>query len=168
MVNRSYVCFAYAGDDTGQPITKLVRRYDPKYFHCYKSYVTKDVKEQQIQTHANILRHPVFFAIPIVIIATLFFLVRAGKHHGFIGKAEAKTKNEIIIPAENAGLIPLDNEKKKEAVTPAIADIPVVPVVRNAPLVHRQKVISKNKIDEPYAVINGKKIGYCEGVICVE
>jgi|GEM_PF-992047 len=81
LIRKTYVCFAYSGDDTKSPLTKIVRQYQSKYFHCYKSYITKDVKELGIQSHANILKHPVFFIIPLVIIATVYFGYRAASSH---------------------------------------------------------------------------------------
>ena len=78
LVNKSYVCFAYSGDDTHTPMTKIVRRYDKKIFACYKSYVTKDTKELGIQKHANILKHPIFILIPIALILTIYFAVNSG------------------------------------------------------------------------------------------
>lgn len=86
LVNKSYVCFAYSGDDTHTPMTKIVRRYDKKIFACYKSYVTKDTKELGIQKNANILKHPIFFLIPIAIIATIYFAVNSGIANSGIAK----------------------------------------------------------------------------------
>lgn len=70
---KTYLCYAYAGDDdSGQPLSKNVRRYDPKIFRCYKSYSAKDVKELGFMPHVNILKHPVFYAIPVVLFVFLY------------------------------------------------------------------------------------------------
>lgn len=100
-VNKSYVCFAYSGDDTHTPMTKIVRRYDKKIFACYKSYVTKDTKELGIQKNANILKHPIFFLIPVAIIATIYFGMNSGiansgivntvKQSAFVSKGKKDT-----------------------------------------------------------------------------
>lgn len=74
-VQKKYLCYAYGGDDTSaQPLKKTVRTYDQKIFLCYKSYVAKDVKELGVMQHVNVLKHPVFFLIPIVLCATLYMI----------------------------------------------------------------------------------------------
>lgn len=74
-VQKSYLCYSYAGDDSSGPaLKKSVRRYDSAVFLCYKSYVAKDVKELSIMQHVNVLKHPVFFAIPLVLGFVLYML----------------------------------------------------------------------------------------------
>lgn len=74
-VQKKYICYSYAGDDThGTPLVKKVKQYHPLIFKCYKSYVADDIKEVAIRQHVNVLRHPVFFAIPIVFGLTLYML----------------------------------------------------------------------------------------------
>lgn len=74
-VQKKYLCWSYGGDDTsGEPLKKTWRHYDAKIFLCYKSYVAKDVKELGIMQHVNVLKHPVFFAIPVVFAFTLYML----------------------------------------------------------------------------------------------
>jgi zona occludens toxin (predicted ATPase) len=74
-VQKKYICYSYGGDDThGAPLAKNVRHYNDKIFLCYKSYVTKDVKELGLMKHVNVLKHPVFFAIPVVLLFTLYMI----------------------------------------------------------------------------------------------
>ena len=74
-IQRKYLCSSYGGGDTnGSPLKKSVRTYNAKVFLCYKSYVASDVKELGIMQHVNVLKHPVFFAIPIVLFFTLYML----------------------------------------------------------------------------------------------
>lgn len=74
-VQKKYICYAYAGNDaTGNPLTKKVRTYNDKIFRCYKSYVSDDIKEIGIMKHVNILKHPVFFILPVVIAVTIYML----------------------------------------------------------------------------------------------
>jgi zona occludens toxin (predicted ATPase) len=74
-VQKKYLCYSYGGDDTSaNPLKKSVRTYNPQVFLCYKSYVAKDVKELGIMQHVNVLKHPVFFAIPLVLCFTLYML----------------------------------------------------------------------------------------------
>jgi len=74
-IQKKYLCHSYAGEDTsGPPLKKSVRTYQSNVFRCYKSYVSKDVKELGVMQHVNVLKHPVFFAIPIVLFFTLYML----------------------------------------------------------------------------------------------
>ena len=74
-VQKKYLCYAYGGEDTaGKPLATNTRTYNSQIFHCYKSYVAKDVKELSIMQHVNVLKHPVFFAIPVVLAFTLYML----------------------------------------------------------------------------------------------
>jgi zona occludens toxin len=137
LIKKSYVCFAYSGDDTKSPLTKIVRQYNSEYFHCYKSYITKDVKELGIQKHANILKHPIFFLIPIVVILTIYFVSKSGIIHGHLlsGMAPKSAKAEVI-------------NKKSSSSENQVSKVPggSVPVVS----------LSKpnlNKFDDKYAYI---------------
>ena len=72
-MQKKYICYSYAGDDTHcQPLVKKVKTYHPVIFKCYKSYVADDVKEVSIRNHVNVLKHPIFFIIPVVFGVTLY------------------------------------------------------------------------------------------------
>ena len=74
-IKKKYICYSYMGDEhKGRALGKNVRTYNPKIFLCYKSLVTKDMKELNIMTHFNILKHPVFFLIPIVLITMIYMV----------------------------------------------------------------------------------------------
>jgi len=136
VVKRSYLCYAYSGDDTsGKPLATDRRSYHPSIFRCYKSYVSKDIKEMPIMKHVNVLRHPVFFAIPIVLCLTIymvFFKSSLGtgdlfgtnkvmasfeQHKGKSAPAKAttqpaSTRSESIAPIERGGQLVFTNRKK--------------------------------------------------------
>lgn len=74
-VKRQYLCYAYNGDDTnGKPLATSRRSYNPAIFRCYKSYVSNDIKEMAIMKHVNVLRHPVFYALPVLLALTLYMV----------------------------------------------------------------------------------------------
>ena len=74
-VQKKYLCYSYAGDEVhGMPLKREVKTYNPKIFLCYKSYVSDDIKEMNIRRHVNVLKHPVFFAIPIVLGLTIYMV----------------------------------------------------------------------------------------------
>lgn len=124
-VQKKYLCYAYGGDDTSaQPLKKTVRTYDQKIFLCYKSYVAKDVKELGVMQHVNVLKHPVFFAIPIVLILTVYMIfskssIGTGDLFGskqamttHIKKPTQQLTTGPIIPIERNGQMVFTNRKE--------------------------------------------------------
>lgn len=72
-VQKKYLCYSYSGDDhDGKPLAKNVRTYSPDIFPCYQSYSAADAKEVGFMAHTNILKHPVFYAIPVVLCTVLY------------------------------------------------------------------------------------------------
>jgi len=133
-VQRKYLCYSYGGDDTNAaPLKKSVRTYNPKVFLCYKSYVAKDVKELGIMQHVNVLKHPVFFAIPLVLCFTLYMLfakssIATGDLFGSkqvmtshqrkdnplasTAKTGPATRLQSITPIDRGGQVVFTNRKK--------------------------------------------------------
>lgn len=71
-VQKSYIQYSYAGDDThGKPLAKERKTYDDLVFKCYKSYMADDIKEVNIK-NVNVLKHPIIYAIPVVLCLTLY------------------------------------------------------------------------------------------------
>jgi zona occludens toxin (predicted ATPase) len=102
LVKQKYLRYAYAGDSTSGPaLKKLVRTYSSKVFRCYQSYVSKDIKEQGIMNHVNVLKHPVFMILPIVLFFTLYlFFGKSSFSKGdlFGGQAALQAKSEVTRP----------------------------------------------------------------------
>lgn len=74
-VQKKYLCYSYGGDDTKtKPLARNIRTYESAIFLCYKSYVANDVKELGIMKHVNVFKHPVFYAIPLVMCFTLYMI----------------------------------------------------------------------------------------------
>jgi zona occludens toxin (predicted ATPase) len=136
-IQRKYLCSSYGGGDTnGSPLKKSVRTYNAKVFLCYKSYVASDVKELGIMQHVNVLKHPVFFAIPIVLFFTLYMLFaksslgtgdlfgskqamaaheqRKGKQPvSSTSKTPAAVRLDSIMPMDRGGQVVFTNRKKE-------------------------------------------------------
>ncbi|MBU0484829.1 MAG: zonular occludens toxin domain-containing protein [Proteobacteria bacterium] len=118
-VQRKYICNAYAGEDTnGQPLTKSVRHYNDKVFRCYKSYVSSDIKELAIMKHVNVLKHPIFFAIPVVLgicIYMVFFKSSLGTGD-FLGtkQIQAHALSKISTTQAHASVIPADRDRSQD------------------------------------------------------
>lgn len=108
-VKRFYLCYAYGGDDTtGKPLATSKRTYNPAIFRCYKSYVSKDIKEMSIMQHVNVLRHPVFFLIPIVLCATLYMVF----YKSSLGTGDLFGTSKVMATIE---------ENKKKTLKPGVA-----------------------------------------------
>jgi zona occludens toxin len=168
LINQSYICFAFSGDDTSNPLTKIIRRYDKKYFACYKSYISKDVKELNIQVHANILKHPVFFLIPIVLCVLVYFTYKSIHNHINPFKPKSVAYAAAIPAKFKAGTVTVVPYQSKSSVpSAAVASAPPVITKPKSDLLKKteNKIINK-KHEKYFAEINGKKISYCEGGLC--
>lgn len=123
-VQKKYLCNSFAGEfTTGQPLKKQVRTYNGKIFLCYKSYVAKDIKEQGFMTHVNILNHPIFFAIPVVLGVCLYmvFFKSSFATGDIFGVNKVQNRNFDLVGTANAKPIP-PIENKPQSIT---SDIPV-------------------------------------------
>ena len=116
-VQRKYICYSYAGDDTaGDPLKKNIETYDPAVFRCYKSYVSKDVKELGIMQHVNVLKHPVFFAIPVVLVFTLYMLIAKSS----LGTGDLFGANRAMLAASQRKGAVTTTAKEQTTVQPGI------------------------------------------------
>lgn len=73
LVKKKYIRFCYYGPTLDQ-IGQKTCSYDPKIFKCYKSFFKDGTKEIGIEKPANILKHPIFYAIPFVLCLFIYFL----------------------------------------------------------------------------------------------
>lgn len=115
-IQRKYLCNSYAGEHTdGQPLKKSVRTYNGKVFLCYKSYVSKDIKEQGFMTHVNILNHPIFFAIPLVLSVCLYmvFFKSSFATGDIFGVDKVQKRNFALVATANAKSLPADKDKSQ-------------------------------------------------------
>lgn len=128
-VKNKYIVYAYAGEPSGKSMSKHIRSYDHKVFFCYESYVSKDIKELKIQSHINILRHPIFYAIPVIFFIFFFFFMKSG-----FSKGE-------IIPGSHAAIA-----ATKKHNTDNKPDI-----VRSKPVIIEYKDLMNNNINKSVA-----------------
>lgn len=93
-VQKKYLCYSYSGDEhRGTPLSKNVRTYDKRYFPCYKSYTTADAKEVGFMSHVNVLKHPIFYAIPVVLIFCFWMLSKSSLASGDLFGTDKKLKS---------------------------------------------------------------------------
>lgn len=123
LVQQKYKRASFVGDDTtGKPLDNKVYTYDKRIFQCYKSFVSDDVKELNVMSHSNVLRHPVFLLIPVVFLLFGYFAYKTYKHGGILGHK------------------PVDNPAVASMAVPSKAfmhefPVPVVPVSVASPVV---------------------------------
>lgn len=114
-VQKKYLCYAYSGDDhRGQPLSKNVRTYQQKYFPCYKSYTTADAKEVGFMTHVNIFKHPIFFAIPVVLLAFIWMFSKSSLASGDLFGTEKRLKETSQK---------INKDRNKHSISPAIPSV---------------------------------------------
>ena len=125
-VQRKYLCNSFAGEHTdGQPLKKSVRTYNGKIFLCYKSYVSKDIKEQGFMTHVNILNHPIFFVIPVVLGVCLYmvFFKSSFATGDIFGVGKVQNRNFALVSEANAKSLPsISNKAQPKPSAPASLD----------------------------------------------
>lgn len=123
-VQRFYLCYSYGGDDTnGRPLATNKRRYKPAIFRCYKSYVSSDIKEMPIMQHVNVLKHPVFAIIPIVLCLTIYMVF----YKSSLGTGDLFGTDKVTANFEAS-------RKDTKASKPTFTG-PIIPIERNGQLV---------------------------------
>jgi len=97
-----------------KPFRKFSRQYDQKIFCSYKSYVTDEIGELKLHKPLNILRQPLFYILPVLLIFTVYMATKSSIFgHGMIGgvqnlvegnrgkvkgeKIESKVASPIIV-----------------------------------------------------------------------
>lgn len=109
-VQKKYLCYAYSGDEhRGTPLSKHVRTYESKIFPCYKSYSAADAKEVGFMSHVNILKHPIFFAIPVVIAFCIWMASKSSLASGDLFGTDKRMK---------AAAKKIDDDRKKQQQNP--------------------------------------------------
>jgi zona occludens toxin (predicted ATPase) len=162
-VQQKYLLFSYSGDDCdGQPLAKNVRTYDPKYFKCYKSHAGSDVKELGFMTHTNILKHPIFYAIPVVICLTLYLVfVKSSLGSGDL-LGSRKVVQRIEESKKVASAPPIQKQLSSNrpnigpGIVPSIGSMPPLPV----PPPPAFKPISSGQISQVASYSKGLSTNY--------
>lgn len=108
LVKKRYLKYSYDGDDHEgkSSVAPKSYSYDSRYFRCYRSYKRPAIVEKDFQQHINVLKHPVFIAIPIVFGYAIYSLFNSGLVRGdlFGGKKriEQATKSAVTAVTPNA------------------------------------------------------------------
>ena len=141
-VQKKYICYSYSGDDTsGKALAQNVRTYEDQYFRCYKSYATADSKEVGFMAHVNVLKHPVFLILPVVLLGSLwlFFGKSSFASGDLFGHKKVQAKQDKIISdlrTKNDGVQPQAFANHSGAASPG-ANVPLA--AQALPLLEWQK-----------------------------
>lgn len=147
LVSNKYLRYTYSGDDhNSKPLAKNMLPYDHKVFRCYKSYVSSDIKEIGVTKGVNVLRHPIFYAIPVVLVGVLWMGSKSSLVTGDIFGAKKATAS---LPAAHNTL------PKNPFVAAPPAPVPApAPAVSVKPDLPTEKPCSSYKTVTPDGVIN--------------
>lgn len=101
LFTNKYMKYIYDGyEHDGKPICKpTTHNYDKEYYRAYKSMSHRDVKQYTVQKNHNILKHPVFFAIPLIICFCLYmFFYKSSFASGDIfGATKVQKKHDSLV-----------------------------------------------------------------------
>lgn len=170
-VKKKYLCYSYSGDDHhGTPLAKNVRTYDPAYFPAYQSYSSADAKEVGFMTTVNILKHPVFYAIPVVLCFCLYmFFAKSSFATGDVfGVSKVQRKYDNVAsqgmkktagPAVMKNISSVQNKQEQVATGLPVAPALAVPLV--APVLNPYGMYKV----EGFIIDNGKIIVQINGIV---
>lgn len=140
LMERQFLVKVYEEDST-KIIGKRTGKYDKGIFKCYKSYVTADIKEMKIQSNVNILKHPIFYSIPILLAIFFYYFSKSSFISGDWFGTQAQYKKKIAVI-----------DKSRPPVTPEGVSI-------NSKTISKQVVLYERKLDS-----NGKPLGDLERI----
>jgi zona occludens toxin (predicted ATPase) len=112
LITQKYRRFVYQGDDT-EPLTKpKTFNYDPFIFKCYQSFFSGEVTEfNDPDKSPNVLNHPIFWSIPVLIVLFVFFFSRSSIATGDLfgsKKAEQAIKEKNIDIKNSSPSLPTE------------------------------------------------------------
>lgn len=151
LVKKKYIRFCYYGPSLDQ-IGQKTCSYDPKIFKCYKSYFTTGTKEIGIEKPANILKHPIFYAIPLVLGLFIYFLSQSSLLKGDLFGTQAiadsieEKRQESFLEVDQPGPSDQPSDSFSSDQSDPLADYLLVGIVNS-------KRILKSKIDGSILVI---------------
>lgn len=128
-IKKSYLWYAYNSDDvTGKALKWGRRAYDSYIFGCYQSYMAQDIRELGIMTHANILKNPIFYSIPIVVCFAVYMFFQSGFSKGqILGVPVNPVKSaRSVLPSSAPNLLPSQHVSGK--ISPSFPIYPLVPL----------------------------------------
>lgn len=168
LFQSGYIRTTFFGEDKTDKHKTETLRYNPLVFKCYQSYVSRDLKEVGTEKMPNLFRHPIFYAIPIVLIFTIYMATRSSAIGGvFFGDkitdrltASAQTLSQPLPPEP-----PLEHLMSHKLPPPGAGEVAVAPpapggdafMTSSLPAPPSRRLVG---------VIDGKMIYKCGGRLC--
>lgn len=140
LLESKYLVKVYEEDST-KIIGRRSGTYDKSIFKCYKSYVAGDIKEMKIQANVNILKHPIFYALPVMLLVTLYMFSKSSFASGDLFGTKARLEPKKTEKSLNNGKVVVHEERVYDTI---VAKKPVVPVKRPVPKVSPGVVFSSS------------------------
>lgn len=111
LFSNKYLEYVYPQDDVkGNALSRKTKKLDSRYYHTYESYTAADIKEHKLLKGANVLRHPIFFMIPLVIGISLYLLFNSSIFSGKVfGVDLKKSKTGVVQPLKQEKNAPTVN-----------------------------------------------------------
>src|ERR1039457_1362930 len=101
LAEKRYIKYLYDGyEHEGTPmVSPTYHTYDSEIYNCYKSMSHAQVKQIGIQKKANILKQPIFFAIPVIFGIFLYFLFYKSSFASgdLFGAKRIAHKNDVVV-----------------------------------------------------------------------
>ncbi len=116
LVQKSYLIYTYAGEDP-KHLAMRKATYDVSIFPCYQSYVG-DATEKKIIKLPNLLNHPIFYSLAIVLFGVFYFGKDSPLLHGKL----------INTPVADAAVLAMKSKKSD------ISKLPLVKQETSPPL----------------------------------
>lgn len=141
MVQKRYVRFAFFGESS-EPLGKTICTYDQKIFACYSSYFAGGTDEIGMEKPFNVLKHPVFFLIPVFLVALIYFGSKSFLVGGGIFSHGDKLKDPVtIVETFEKQIVPggPGSLQAEPGVQVPLIDKPVVMGIVNGKTIYKNK-----------------------------
>ena len=120
LMEKQFLVKVYEEDST-KIIGKRSGKYDKSIYKCYKSYVTSDIQEMKIQSNVNILKHPIFYSIPVLLLIFGYYFSRSSFASGdWFGTKGQYQKKVAEIEKSFSPVVPAAALKSGDAVKVAM------------------------------------------------
>ena len=103
LVKASYLLYIYDDwEGKGKPLRTVKRVYDKKIFPTYQSYNHADAQELGIVQSVNVLKHPIFFLIPLTMLGSCLSLANSSFLKSTITGKPPQTASEIALSSNQS------------------------------------------------------------------
>jgi zona occludens toxin (predicted ATPase) len=125
LVQKGYLIYTYAGEDP-KHLGMRKATYDVSIFPCYQSYVG-DATEKKVVKLPNLLNHPIFYALAVVLVCVFYFGSKSPLLHGDLSMGMNKKKPSVSSPVvPDPSSLPLEKAKRQPAIAETLSPSPEI------------------------------------------